>query len=135
MRICLSDCVFTKLFMLVFIQVGDLLDQATLKTRRNFRIIFVKWMVYYVFSNEFGPGWNFTFRTGHQEVKDLFDLITMLLLVILSIHELSYQRDHSWETKLFFTFQNLMDVKLLVILFQIFVVFNRLGSDVIRISQ
>jgi len=92
-------------------------------------------MVYYVFSYEFGSGWNLTFRTGHQEIKDLFNLVTMFLLVILSIHELSYLRDHSWETKLFFTFQNLMDVKLLVILLEIFFVFNRLGYDVIRISQ
>lgn len=103
-------------FALVLIQICNLVDKATLKAFRNLRVIFVKGMVNDILSDELGSGWNFSFGSGHQEVKDLLDLLLMLRAVVLSFHELSNQSKHSREIGFWLSLENLKDIEFLVIL-------------------
>ena len=74
-------------------------------------------MVLDVFSDKSGTGWNLSFRSGHEEVKDLFDLVFMLLRVFLGVHELSDQSNHTREIEVSFPLENFMDKEFLIILF------------------
>lgn len=96
MRFVVSSLAVTDV-ALVFVQVCDLVDQATLEAFRNLRVILVKRVVYDVLSDELGSGWNFSFSSGHQEIENLLYLFFMLSAIVLSFHELSNKSEHSWE--------------------------------------
>ena len=68
-----------------------------------------------ILSNKPSDGWNLTFGSGYQKVKDNFYLVDMVSRVILNLHELSDQSDHSWEFAL--PEKYLVDKQLLIALY------------------
>ena len=127
MRFVVSSLAVTDV-ALVFVQVCDLVDQATLEAFRNLRVILVKRVVYDVLSDELGSGWNFSFSSGHQEIENLLYLFFMLSAIVLSFHELSNESEHSWEIGFWLSLENLINVELLVILN---IIVRSLRSDVV----
>jgi hypothetical protein len=78
-------------------------------------------MLEHIFSDVSGASWDLALRSRNEEVDDHFDLLYVGRVVVLDLHELSDELDHTW--KIVLTEENLVNVQLFIALLELFLLF------------
>lgn len=66
-------------------------------------------------TDEVGSGWYLSFSSGCDELKNVFELLLLIVIVLLTRHEMSDQGEQSREVGLRLSLKNFVDKKLFVV--------------------